>query len=420
MHRTRSGFTLIELMLVIGIIAVLSIVTILLISPAQLLAQGRDSTRLSNMLALSGAVTLFTQNVRGGFIGTSSIVYVSIPDPTATSSAGDQCQGLSLLTLPAAWTYHCDTSSAVRNVDGTGWIPVALNTIGGGSPIGTLPLDPTNTSSTGLYYTYTTDGVNFELTAAMESSKYKMGGSNDVVSTDGGTKASLYETGTSLTLEPLDYGDTSLIGYWPLTEGTGTIAYDYSGNNATATVTGSWGTGMSGGYALQANDNGTGAFTGLGNFYPSTGFTVSAWVESTDTDGASSRVAGFNIGAPTSTSWWLNFGNGLPTVGGMDSSGHSALVASSSAPNVANGQWNQIVTTFSSKTGALYIDGTLVNSNTFSGSFTGNFGLPEAFYIGYQSGGGPSNSLGGLINNVRVYNRVLSAAEIQALYKAQN
>ena len=70
----------------------------------------------------------------------------------------------------------------------------------------------------------------------MESQKYGVGGTQDEISTDGGPLASVYEKGTKLGLEPLDYGDNSLVGYWPVNEATGTIAYDYSGSNAT----GSW------------------------------------------------------------------------------------------------------------------------------------------------------------------------------------
>src|ERR1035441_6029718 len=45
-------------------------------------------------------------------------VYVSIPDPTATTTLGDQCQGLGLLSLPTAYTYHCAASSTFRMNDG--------------------------------------------------------------------------------------------------------------------------------------------------------------------------------------------------------------------------------------------------------------------------------------------------------------
>jgi hypothetical protein len=102
--------------------------------------------------------------------------------------------------------------------------------------MGQLPQDPVNTTSSRLYYTYVTNGYQYETTAVMESQKYKPGGSNDQISNDGGPLASVYEKGTKLGLEPLDYGDNSLVGLWTFDEGIGSIAYDYSGSNAT----GSW------------------------------------------------------------------------------------------------------------------------------------------------------------------------------------
>jgi hypothetical protein len=93
----------------------------------------------------------------------------------------------------------------------------------------------------------------------MESAKYQLGGSSDVISADGGTLASVYEKGSITGLEPLDYGDPTLVGYWTFDEGSNSIAYDYSGNNATGSWSGTlgsqWTTGKVGPYA--GNFNGT-------------------------------------------------------------------------------------------------------------------------------------------------------------------
>ena len=182
-HSSRKAFTLIELLVVIAIIAILAVVVILTLNPAALLQQSRDSSRVSDMATLNSALSLYStdQNGSASFnMGSSSVVYVSIPDPMATTTAGDQCQGLNLITLPAEYTYHCAASSTYRGVNGTGWIPVNFSNISSGAPIGNLPIDPTNTSSSRLYYTYETNGTQFETTAAMESQKYQLGGSNDV------------------------------------------------------------------------------------------------------------------------------------------------------------------------------------------------------------------------------------------------
>src|SRR3989344_3113056 len=82
----RASFTLIELLVVIAIVAILSAVVIITLNPAELLKQSRDSNRLSDLNTLNKALALFEVDVVGGSLGSSSTVYVSLPD---TSGCGD-------------------------------------------------------------------------------------------------------------------------------------------------------------------------------------------------------------------------------------------------------------------------------------------------------------------------------------------
>lgn len=179
--RSRLSFTLIELLIVIAVIAVLATVVILVINPAELLKESRDANRLSDMKTLDQAIELYSEDVGTG-MGTSSVLYLSVPDPTATTSAGSDCSGLGLSSssLPSGWAWHCAGPSYYKKVDGTGWIPIDFQSASFGSSLGTEPVDPTNSTSSGLYYAYVASGTNFELTALMESGKYAMGGSKDV------------------------------------------------------------------------------------------------------------------------------------------------------------------------------------------------------------------------------------------------
>ena len=130
-----KGFTLIELLVVIGIIAILSVVVVLTLNPAEMLRRGRDSNRLSDLSVFQSAMNVYIQDramTGSSFgLGTSSVVYVSIPDPTATTAAGSDCSNLGFL---AGGTYHCAGPSFYRKTDGTGWIPVNLASITTGSP----------------------------------------------------------------------------------------------------------------------------------------------------------------------------------------------------------------------------------------------------------------------------------------------
>src|SRR6202035_4968923 len=112
----RNAFTLIELLVVIAIIAILSVVVILVLNPGQLLQQSRDANRLSDLSITNTALGVFA--AQGGIsLGSSSVVYISVPDPSASSSAGDQCQGLNLPAAPSGTTYFCGASSTYRNTN---------------------------------------------------------------------------------------------------------------------------------------------------------------------------------------------------------------------------------------------------------------------------------------------------------------
>ena len=171
MHPSKA-FTLIELLVVIAIIAILAVVIVLTLNPADLLRQSRDSNRLSDLDTITHALTIYSADQGGGSnfnLGTSSVTYISIPDPAAATAAGSDC---SALGFPAGGNFHCAGPNYYKKTDGTGWIPVNFTQMSTGVPLSSLPIDPTNQSSTDLYYSYTTDGSTFELIANPESQKY--------------------------------------------------------------------------------------------------------------------------------------------------------------------------------------------------------------------------------------------------------
>lgn len=418
----REGFTLIELLVVVAIIAVMAVVVVLTLNPAALLQQSRDSNRLSDMATLDSALSLYAtdQNGSANFnLGSSSVVYISVPDPAATTTAGDQCQGLGLVSLPAGYSYHCAASSTFRAVNGTGWIPVDFSNISSGMPMSVLPVDPTNQTSSRLYYTYATDGDQYEVTAPMESAKYKIGGSSDVVSTDGSSLSTVYAKGTDLALEPLDYGDTALIGYWTMDEGTGTVAYDYSGGNAT----GSWNGGQVGtnGYYTTVAKVGaySGAFDGTSTYasVPSisgqhygNNFTLTAWVK---TGSASIQdIATINRTVHNNEFIFLMNPNGTLTF--WDYSGGYGFATSNTSLvtyPVNNNSWHFVAFVRTGTTGQYYVDGNPAGTATAAQYNTFSLTTFNISHVGDSDG-----TWNGLIDDVRMYSRSLSAAEIVAMY----
>ncbi len=75
-----------------------------------------------------------------------------------------------------------------------------------------------------------------------------------------------------------------------------------------------------------------------------------------------------------------------------------------------SGTWHHFAETFDGTTMSLYIDGGLVTSKTSASPSTGTSG---SFSIGLANA-----VLNGSIDDVRIYNRALSATEIQTMYNA--
>jgi hypothetical protein len=90
--------------------------------------------------------------------------------------------------------------------NGTGWLPVNLTTLPGGSPISNLPIDPVNTmtvagvTSTDLVYRYACmeSTKKYEIAARLESTAYTS--DDNKMTKDGGNNANYYEVGTDLTI----------------------------------------------------------------------------------------------------------------------------------------------------------------------------------------------------------------------------
>ncbi|TSD01961.1 MAG: Uncharacterized protein Athens071426_601 [Parcubacteria group bacterium Athens0714_26] len=191
-YTQRKGFTLVELLIVIGILAILATVTVLVLNPAQLFAQARDSQGVSDLGTLNSALAYYlstasTTDLDGSTTDCSTRCYVQ-----TTGLTGNGCAGAGTARHGAKTV----TIDADRTVDSLGWIPVYIGGAVGGSPISVLPVDPTNTTT--YFYSYACDNTNktYELDANLESARYIQDGSDDKESTDGGNVPTLFELGT--------------------------------------------------------------------------------------------------------------------------------------------------------------------------------------------------------------------------------
>ena len=176
----KKGFTLIELLIVIGIISILATAVVLVLNPAQLLAQARDSTRISDLGSVKSAIGLY--------LATATSTDVNF------GGSGTACRVSNTLVTPLSGIFSTTcTVTASSTVDGNGWVNVKLSDTTGGSALGILPKDPTNSAT--YFYAYSGDDVNstFELDTALESIKYIGMMANSI---DGGNNPTYYEVGT--------------------------------------------------------------------------------------------------------------------------------------------------------------------------------------------------------------------------------
>jgi prepilin-type N-terminal cleavage/methylation domain-containing protein len=79
------GFTLIEILVVIGIIAILAAIVIIAINPSRQFAQARNSQRVSNVNAILNAIGQNIADNKGTLTGCTG----TFPNGTATTSATD-------------------------------------------------------------------------------------------------------------------------------------------------------------------------------------------------------------------------------------------------------------------------------------------------------------------------------------------
>jgi hypothetical protein len=225
-----------------------------------------------------------------------------------------------------------------------------------------------------------------------------------------------------------------MVGYWSFNEGTSTKATDFSGNSNTGTLnnmafpstaTSGWNPGKRGnGLVFDGTDD-------YVNVPDSTSLnisgtvSISAWVKAPNSNQNLCFVSK-RVSSSPFTMYSL-------CVSGADSFGNSSgkkiyfLMMESNSGNyrgsyttadVVDGNWHHIVAV-SDASGAsltIYVDGVSVAlTNDHSGGSWPNTNNSQPLTIGFNNGSGYFN---GPIDEVRIYNRALTASEVRLLYGA--
>jgi len=207
-------------------------------------------------------------------------------------------------------------------------------------------------------------------------------------------------------------GDPDLVGWWTLDEGMGLTALDWSGNGNDGTLMGGpqWTDGYLGG-ALEFSvgkyvDCGVAAAGEVTN-----DFTMTAWAKLAPGSagvygGIGGRLTrtgdpyyGFSLVRHSSNKYRLWIGDGT---------GDLAKSAVSSDVQYTDTEWHHVAGVREGQANALYIDGVRQAASTN----TGFAASPEWFHIGRQYSHLDDRYFAGTIDDVRIYNKALTEAEL--------
>ena len=114
--KNKRGFTVVELMTTIAILAILSGLTLLAFNPSIITDNFNDQRRLSDIQTISKSIEYLNTLTSGNLsLGSAKIVYLSLPDNTSPA-----CASYSLASLPEGYSYSCKDVSTYKLNDGRG------------------------------------------------------------------------------------------------------------------------------------------------------------------------------------------------------------------------------------------------------------------------------------------------------------
>ena len=218
-----------------------------------------------------------------------------------------------------------------------------------------------------------------------------------------------------------------LVGYWSMNENTGTVAGDSSGNNNRGILTNdpTWVDGKRG-KAINFDGSNDYVNAGSGSSLDNLpAITFSAWIYPR---AQGTRLFVTNRGNPESSGWRFAFDSA--TAGSMRFTvdySTTDLVTRNNSPDANSvaplNKWTHIAVTWNGSATAtnvkIYFNGVGANSySTANGVGDRVDDNAQNLIIGHNEALTSNGGFNGLIDEVRVYNRALSAAEIQALYKS--
>lgn len=220
-------------------------------------------------------------------------------------------------------------------------------------------------------------------------------------------------SGMTLTGESIN---TGLAGFWPLTDGSGVIATDISGNSKDLTAVGN--------ATFTTTTKGTaGDYDGTGDHHQNTSFTVSAFPWTLSAWGyysgsGTGRDTLLSLGCSSSDTpyCYIYFDNTTGTAAGSTRCSASGFPVQLVSTSITTGSWYHLVWVQTSQTsGELFVNGTSVGTDSTDLNSAPSPALDQVS-TGALDRTTLINEMLGQVQNARVWSRALSSTEIAALY----
>jgi len=228
-----------------------------------------------------------------------------------------------------------------------------------------------------------------------------------------------------------DFAESGIAGLWHVDDGSGSTVSDISGYGNNGAIFGATWVGNDGGQWSDRSDISFSSgdclnfdgndYVDLGNKYSGDSFSVSAWIYvdfSYDISGAYPSIIGA-LNNPGTAGWNLYYVSSVDKwLLNCARTSDYIFAASATITNdqqLGKGRWQHITGVVDGNNGYLYIDGNLAGSDTGTGTY---IGPTSDFRIGDNNDFSPdSGFFEGKIDEVRIYERALSAQEVLAQYE---
>jgi len=410
-YKDKKGITFIEILIVLSVIVILLSFFLFIWNKSNFASKARDAKRINDLQLIDLTLKTILSTGEDIYLGEENIIYTSLPDSSFT------CSNYNLTKIFPPFSYRCKRINSYLNLNGSGWIPVDFS-LSQTISFKSLPVDPLNNEE--YFYTYQVKNGKYKLTAKLEDP-----GNYLKLSNDGGFEPNLYEVGTYLDFPSPQSG---LVLYFSFEEGIGTTTKDLSGYNNNgilldASTTNSdgntpplWTTGKIG-RALIFDGTDDYVYVTHSPSLPVSTFTIVSWINLTLNGRDQKILSKCRQNSPTH-----GYKTGVYTDNRIETeirTGGSPLYVNNryrGQVRFSTGTWYYTVS-FAGE-GKL---GNYVNSNLDSFIYTDRvaFSGTSPLLVARECHDASSWLIfSGIIDELRVYNRLLSDIEIKALYEA--